>query len=143
MSLLDKTNIGIANKPLTVKYAEDLGWKIKKIDGRKTGLDANGKPQNWLCIDMVYKDESICAPLRFWFEPQEKLEHIKFDFWFFGQEELGLYKDGFHAHDRYIETVGDLIECLNLVKLANDCGEKITKFWKEKLSHLKKTSDYD
>ena len=43
MSLLDKTNIGIANKPLTVKYAEDLGWKIKKIDGRKTGLDANGK----------------------------------------------------------------------------------------------------
>lgn len=138
MSILNSTNSGIRNLSLTPEIAKSLGWIIDREDGQNTGINANGKPNNWKCIDMKYKDATICAPLRFWYEPQDKIKYISFEFWFFGQKELGIGTEGINENARVIEKTGQLLDCLEFVKMADKHGREIQHFWQSKLKQLKR-----
>ena len=131
MSILKTTNSGILSMPLTPETAKSLGWKIERTDGQKNKM----YKKDWKCIDM--KRDDICAPLQFWYEPQEVLKSCEIDLYFFGDEdEFGL--ESTSSRYRNITNVKELLGCLEFLKEAEECRKKMKKLWNK---HMKKLKD--
>lgn len=129
MSILKSTQSGILSMPLTPETAQALGWKIKTVDGQKD--KQLGK--DWKCINMERKD--VCAPIQFWYEPQEKFKYCNARLYFFADSEF--VSDNMTINSRYITTVKELVGYLEFLRQAQKYGNQMKALWDKYIKNLK------
>lgn len=129
MSILSSTNSGLFSLPLTPETAQALGWKIKEVDGQKD--KRLGK--DWKCINMERKD--ICAPIQFWYEPQDKLKQCKVSLYFFAEDEFGI--DISSSRFRCVNTVGELVGYLEFLKQVERSKKEMKSLFDKYIKDLK------
>lgn len=129
MSILKSTQSGILSMPLTPETAQALGWKIKTVDGQKD--KQLGK--DWKCINMERED--VCAPIQFWYEPQEKFKYCNARLCFFADSEF--VSDNMTINSRYITTVKELVGYLEFLHQAQKLGNQMKALWDKYMKNLK------
>lgn len=128
MSILKNTNSGLFSLPLTPETAQALGWKIKAVNGQ------NGEyGHDWKCIDMERDD--ICAPIKFWYQPHDKLQNCKVSLYFFGEKEFGIRISS--SGMRYVNTVKELAGYLEFLKRAEKHEKEMNSLWDKYIKDLK------
>ena len=126
MGILKSTNSGMSGLPLTPETAIALGWKLKREDGQKN------KQFNWRVVELERDD--VCIPIQFRYEPQDQFQYCNVQLYFFGDDDFNL-KDYFERN-RHIKTTKELLGCLEFCLKAQECREKMTRLYKEKIEPL-------
>jgi predicted dithiol-disulfide oxidoreductase (DUF899 family) len=132
MSILKNTNSGLFSLPLTPETALALGWKIKEVHGQ------NGEyGHDWKCIDMERDD--ICAPIKFWYEPHDKLQQCKVSLYFFAEDEFGIHISS--SRTRCVNTVKELAGYLEFLKQAEKHKKEMNSLFDKYIKDLKDPSE--